>query len=975
MHVYLPPDIEKIKHCKCLSRMKKLFISSLLLLFSFTIFAQKGILKGTINDSKTGESLVGTTVLMQGTTTGTITDFDGNYILPNIPPGAYNMVISFISYQSQIIRVEIKDGEETVLNVQLEPATLDVGEVQVVAKRRTDTDMSMMSKLKAQNLIVSGITSQQISKSQDKDAAEVIRRVPGITITDGRFVVVRGLVERYNSVMLNNSTAPSFEADKRAFSFDAIPSGLIDNILIYKSPAPELPADFAGAAINIQTKNAADQNSFSFSYGTKYVQNTSFNSDFQTFEKSKTDWLGYDNGSRAIPEGVPGPKEFSELYVWPNAQLYIQRTDEINNISTLFANNWETTYDAPFLDQSFSASLQRRFVAGKVSIGNLTSLSYGTSNSYTEGTRTEFLEFDEDQYQTIMDFDFADQVSKKEYKTGLIHNWNVIYGRNQKLEFRNFLNQSGLQTTTQRNGIRYDNGETLEMYDLKYESRLVYSGQLSGEQLFNSGRTKINWMAGYSHTNKNQPDNRRLMFVQINDETSDRDQQYYLRVQNVPNPYYAGRLWIDMKENTYDGKLDFSHNFKLFGSENDWVFKTGGFYENKQRQFNSRLIGVVGVRNPPDIFFHPVGEIMAPENFYFDRTTPYTQHGLSYRDNTRAKDSYNATDEMKAGYAAISIPVTKKLTVYGGIRAENWSREIRDFWEQTETVDKTPITRDTLDIFASVNITYNLNDKNLLRASFGKTVNRPEFREMAPFDYQDFELFAIVYGNPELKAAYIKNYDLRYEWYPSQGEMISVAGFYKSFTDPIETFLRPSGSTYDYFFYNTEEAYSTGVEIDVRKRFDELENSASFIRFMKDMTVIFNTSLIKSEINTSQQEFTRDTVRVMSGQSPYIVNLGLFYNNVEKGWDINLNYNIIGKRIAYVGTPANPHTWELPRNSLDLTVQKTFKHNLQLKAGIKDILNNPVRFVQYYGDNEEIISDTRKYIPNRQFSVTLTWTL
>ncbi|MBK6282196.1 MAG: TonB-dependent receptor [Draconibacterium sp.] len=946
--------------------MRKFFTCFLLLLlFQIAVNAQTGTIKGIVTDFKTSETLIGTTVLIQGTTQGTITNFDGEFIIQKVNPGKYNLVISFISYQTKIVQIEVENEIETVVNVSLEPATLDIGEVKVVAKRRTDTDMSMISSLKAQNLIV---------KSQDKDAAEVIRRVPGITITDGRFVVVRGLVERYNSVMLNNSTAPSFEADKRAFSFDAIPSGLIDNILIYKSPAPELPADFAGAAINIQTKNAADQNSFSFSYGTKYVQNTSFNNDFLTHENSKTDWLGYDNGSRAIPDGVPGQQEFAELYVWPNAELYVQRTDEINNISALFANNWETSNDAPFLDQNFSVSLQRRFVVGKASFGNITSLNYGTSNSYTSGTRTEFLEFDEDQYRTVMDFDFVDKVSKKEFKTGLIHNWNMIYGKNQKLEFRNFLNQTGIQSTTQRNGIRYDNGETLELLDLKYESRLVYSGQLSGEQLFNGDCSKINWMMGYSHTNKNQPDNRRLTSVQINDETSERDQQYYLRLQNVPNPYYAGRLWIDMNENTYDAKLDFTHNFKLFSSENIWSFKTGGFYENKQRQFNSRLIGVVAMRNPPDIFFNPISEIMAPENFYFDRTSPYTHHGLSYRDNTRAKDNYNDTDKMKSGYLALNIPVTKKLNVYGGVRVENWSREIRDFWEITETADKTPITRDTVDFFVSVNATYNINEKNLLRASYGETVNRPEFREMAPFDYQDFELFAIVYGNPDLKAAYIKNYDLRYEWYPNQGEMISGAGFYKAFTDPIETFLRPSGSTYDYFFYNTEEAYSAGVEIDVRKRFTGFENSAGFFRFMKDLTVIFNTSLIKSEINTSQQEFTRDTVRVMSGQSPYIVNLGLFYNNVEKGWDINLNYNIIGKRIAYVGTPANPHTWELPRNSLDLTVQKTFKHNLQLKAGIKDILNDPVRFVQYYGDSEELVKDTRNYIPNRQFSLSLTWT-
>ncbi len=955
--------------------IKRLLLIAVWMIVSVSGMAQNGTIKGTITDANTKETLIGATVVLQGTTTGAISDFDGNFLIEKVTKGSYNLVISYISYDNQIIRAEVGDGAESIVNIELKPASIDIDEVQIVAKRRDNTEVSMLSNLKAGSLIVSGITAQQISKSQDKDAAEVIRRVPGITITDGRFVIVRGLVERYNSVMLNGATAPSFEADKRAFSFDAIPSGLIDNILIYKSPAPELPADFAGAVIDIRTKNVADENSFSFSYGTKYVQNASFNSDFLTHDASKTDWLGWDDGSRAIPSRVPNSQDFASLYVWPNADEYIQKTDQINAISSLFKNNWETSTKSPFLDQSFSATLQRRFLIGKVSFGNITSLSYGNSSSFTERQRTEYLEFDNELNRTNLDFDFTDQLSKREFKTGLIHNWNVIYGKNQKLEFRNFLNQSGIQSNSQRNGIRTDNGEILEMFDLKYESRLVYSGQLSGEQTFNKERSKLAWMLGYSLTNKKQPDNRRLMFVQINDETSEQYQQYYLRVQNVPNPYYAGRLWIDMKETANDAKLDFTHNFKLFGSETAWAFKTGGFYELKERAFGSRLIGVVAMRNPPDIFANPVKDIFAPENFFFDRTTPYTQHGLSYRDNTRAKDSYTATDEMKAGYIALNIPVTKKLNIYGGVRAENWSREITDFFEQTEGADKTPISRDTVDIFPSVNVTYNINEKNLFRLSYGKTVNRPEFREMAPFDYQDFELFAIVYGNTGLKSAYIQNYDLRYEWYPNQGEMISIAGFYKSFTDPIETFLRPSGSTYDYFPYNTEKAYSRGVEIDVRKRFDGLKNSGTILRHLKDLTVVFNTSLIKSEINTSEQEFTRDTIRVMSGQSPYIVNLGLFYNNPENKWDVSLNYNVVGKRIAYVGTPANPHTWEMPRNALDLTVQKSFGEKIQVKAGIKDILNEPIKFVQYQGEKENVTAYTRKYTPNRQFSLTLTWTL
>lgn len=956
--------------------MKKLLITGgILLLFYSTGLAQTGIVKGKITDVKTSETLIGTTVLIQGTTQGTITNFEGEFILQKIDPGKYNLVISFISYQTKIVQVEVESGKETIVDVALEPATLDIGEVQVVAKKREDTEMSLLSSMKSSDLIMSGISAQQISKSQDKDAAEVIRRVPGITITDGRFVIVRGLVERYNSVMLNNATAPSFEADKRAFSFDAIPSGMIENILIYKSPAPELPADFAGAAIEVKTKNVADQNSFNISYGNKFVQNSTFNNEVFTHTGSSTDWLGFDNGARSIPTAVPDKNTFSDLYVWPNADSYLQKTSEINRISNSFQNNWEYSGKSPWLDQSLSTTFLRRFVLGKTSIGNITSINYGTTNAFTENQRAEYQGYDEVLGQVVKDFDFTDQQAKSDNKFGIIFNWNVIYGKNQKLEFRNFFNQMGSKTTSIRNGINYYNVETLRMTDLRYDSRTVYSSQLAGEQNFNRNRTRLNWMLGYGITKKNQPDNRRLTYVKITDTDSDRFNDYYLRIQNVPNPYLAGRLWIDMKEDIFNGKIDFSHDFSLWGSESDWQVKTGGFYEKKFRELNSRLLGVVAVRNPPDIFFNPVSDIFSAENFYFDTTAPYTQHGLSYRDNTRAKDSYDAADDLQAAYIGLNIPVTPKINLYGGVRAEHWRREIDNFYEMVEGGESQAIVRDTTDLFLSANLSYNINEKNLLRASYGKTINRPEFREMAPFDYQDFELFAIVYGNTDLQAAYIQNYDLRYEFYPRPGEMITLAGFYKDFSNPIETFLVPSGTTYDYIPFNTEAAYSAGIELDIRKRFDMLADAGGFGRFFKDFTVVFNSSLIKSEINTSKQQFTRDTVRVMSGQSPFIVNLGLFYNNAGNGWDINLNYNKVGKRIAYVGTPTNPHTWELPRNALDLTIQKRLGENFILKAGVNDIFNEPVKFAQYHGVDENIEVYTRKFVPNRQISASLTWVL
>lgn len=950
--------------------IKRLLLIAVWMIISVSGMAQNGVIKGTITDANTKETLIGATVMLQGTTKGAISDFDGNYVIDKVAKGSYNLVISYISYDNQIIRAELTDGNEATINIELKSASLDIAEVQIVAKRRDNTEVSMLSSLKAGSLIVSGITAQQISKSQDKDAAEVIRRVPGITITDGRFVIVRGLIERYNSVMLNGATAPSFEADKRAFSFDAIPSGMISNILIYKSPAPELPADFAGAAIDVVMKTDADENSLVVAYGTKYVEHTTFNNNFQTYKGGKTDWLGFDDGTRSIPKGVPDVEGFNDLYKFKSIDDYVQKTTELVKASKLFSNNWETKTKTPIPDQNLSITLQRRFVLGKVTLGNISSLSYNTSSDFQNVHRQQYQYYSEEQQRMIPAFDFQDEKSNESTKIGFIHNWNLLYGNNQKLEFRNFLNQMGNKTTIKRDGVNYYNVDTIRSYDLRYQSRLIYSGQLAGEQHFNQDRTKLNWMVGYGYTNNAQPDNRRLTFVLDNNSQSEHYNDYYLSLQNVPNAYLGGRLWLNLDEHVIDYKADLEHLFHVFNNESVWTLKAGLDYQHKKRSFTSRLIGAIAYRNPPDIFYQTPSEIFSEQNIYFEQTAPYSHDGIVYKDNTFAKNSYDGEDKVLSGYVGLKVPVTKKLTIYGGVRVEKFNRKLSNFYEKTANLntDSMDIKRDTVNFFPSVNITYNLNDKNLLRFSYGKTINRPEFREMSSFEYQDFDMFAIVHGSDTLKSAYIDNYDIRYEWYPSKGEIVSMAAFYKDFTNPIEVFLIPAGTGYDYKPFNTEKAYSMGLELDVRKQFLEFENSKGLLQYLKNLTLIFNTSLIKSEINTTKQDFAINKKRIMQGQSPYIVNLGLNYASEASRFSVGINYNKLGKRIAYVGTPLNPHTWELPRNSLDLTIQKQLGKRVTLKAGIKDILNNPVRFVQYYGPDDNIEVDTYRYTPNRSFS-------
>lgn len=947
-------------------KLKQIALLAFLLVLSLASRSQTGVIKGVITDANTKESLIGATVVIQGTTKGASTDFDGNYQIDKVKAGSYNLVISYISYDNQIIRVDVTEGKETILNIALKSATLNIDEVKVTAKRRENTEMSMISSIKSSDLIVSGITAQQIGKSQDKDAAEVIRRVPGITITDGRFVIVRGLIERYNSVMLNGSSAPSFEADKRAFSFDAIPSGMIDNILIYKSPAPELPADFAGAAINVETKSNADENSLVISYATKYVENTTFSNKFQTYDGGKTDWLGFDDGTRDIPKGVPSTADFKELYNWKSVDDYKTKTAELVRVSKLFSNNWETKSKSPLPDQNLSVTSQRRFVLGKVSVGNISSFSYNSGSDYLNVKRLQYYDYSKDQGRMLKAFDFLDQKSKESVKIGFIHNWNLLYGNNQKLEFRNLLNQMGNKTANLRNGVNYYNVDTIRAYDLRYESRFIYSGQLAGEQHFNHDKTKLNWMLGYGYTKNSQPDNRRLTYILDNDKNSQYYNEYYLSLQNAANAYLGGRLWLNLNEKLYNYKIDFEHNFRIFDSQTNYTLKAGVAYEHKKRSFSSRLIGAVGYNSDPGVFYKKPSEIFATENIFFNPTLPPKEH-LNYDEQTNAKDSYDGEDKTIAVYLGLKIPITKKLNLYGGVRVEKFDRKISNFYEKTGNTDDLDIIRDTLNYFPSVNLTYNINEKNLVRFSYGKTTNRAEFREMSNFEYQDFDMFAIVHGTDTLKNAYIDNYDLRYEWYPSAGEIVSIAAFYKNFVNPIEIFLIPAGTTYDYKPFNTEKAYSTGIELDVRKQFSEFKNSEGLLNYLKNLTVIFNTSLIKSEISTSLQ-FVREKKRIMQGQSPYIINLGLNYASELSKFSVGINYNRLGKRIAYVGNPLNPHTWELPRNSLDLTLQKEIGKRVTLKAGIKDILNEPVRFTQYYGDNEDIEADTYNYRPNRSFS-------
>ncbi len=957
----------------------KVLLSILLSALYLLAFPENGNISGKVSDAVSGESLIGANIIIQGTYTGSITNLDGFFEIKNLSPGNYNLVVSYISYEKQIISVEVKENAIISLDVKLKTSGFNVEEVTIKSRKRTNTESSMIVNLKSSDLIANGISADQIRKSQDSDAAEVIRRVPGITLADGKFVIVRGLSERYNSVLLNGSPAPSFEATKRSFSFDAIPSGMIESIMIYKSPAPELPADFAGAVIDINTKEVADRNDFKISYSSGLVQNTSFKKDFQKYDAGKFDFLGIDDGTRDFPKQLTSAENMANLYKWPNSTAYYSRMDSLQSISRAFNKNWNTHTVSPFLDQSISATLQRRFVLGKVSVGNITSLNYKHSSNFNSIHRADYFDYDQINNKINYAYDFTDNTYVQEASLGLVHNWIFIFGDNQKIGFRNLLSNLGENKTVQREGYDVYNSKDLLGTNLRFNQRLIYTGQLEGKHTFNNNYTHLNWNAGLSYTSNNDPDNRRYSYSRPIDSPD--SIQYSFDVDNKPSVYYGGRLTQKLRERDKNAKIDLIQDVYTNISEHPVQFKAGAFIEYKNREFSTRKVGVVAPRGTKYLkvsgINEPVENLLIDENFYYDPNTPNIT-GFAYKDGTDPVNNYLAFDKIYAGYLALKLPVGNFLDIYGGVRMESFNRLITGFYppnrdnEGNILNDSLDIKNDTINFYPSVNVNVKLNAKNNIRLSYGKTVNRPEFRENTPSYYEDFELNAIIYGNPDLKTAVINNYDIRYEWYPSPGELISFSAFYKEFTNPIEMFQKPSGTKYAYMPYNTERAVSKRIEFDMRKSLMFLEN-IPLLRSMKQLTLVFNTCLIKSEISTNS-DFARDSVRVMQGQSPYIINVGLFYNNPENRLMVNLNYNRVGKRILFAGTPEIPHTWELPRNSLDLTVEKKIGDHFEVKLGIKDLINDPIRWVAYFGSTDNIEVSKLKYIPNRKINLAFSWT-
>lgn len=914
-----------------------------------------GCLAGLVVDKQTREPLTGATVQIEGNAAGAVTDIDGRFLFPELMPGSYKIEVKYISYALlQLGPVVISPGEKTLLTVEMTEASLSLEGVVVVARAKQNTELALLKATQASLVVQSGISAQQIGRTQDRDASEVIRRIPGISLIDGKFVMVRGLSQRYNNVWINNSAVPSSEADSRAFSFDIIPSGQMDNLIVVKSPAPEFPADFSGGFIKINTKDIPERDAFSVSIGGSWNDQTHFRN-FLYNPGSPTDFLGFDNGCRRLPGSYTLRQDNADQAA-------------VNEITRRgFNTNWQIKNKHPWGDLRLNTSLNHTFRRddGK-RLALLAAVNY--TNAYKrienmENARYSLYDVNKDtpDYKN----QYTDQVYSNDVRIGAMANLTYLPDGDTKYEFKNIFNQLGQNRYTRRDGFLFNSGKYIqEKQEYFYASRTAYNGQFTGTRAHEEAT--FDWSVGYAYANKNQPD-RRMINREENGFAGDPHEGEMRIDQNE-----IQRLFYRLDEHIVSAAVNYQWKFR-FGSLRP-LLKAGVYGEYRHRNYQTRAFYYRW--NPEEMpggfeYEEVVSSILQPGNLGADKLYAY--------EDTDNRNSYKGMNLSGAGYIGLNVPVDR-FDFYGGVRYEYTKMQLTSYVTLKDF--KTQKTRyPSSRFFPSLNASYRFDEAHQLRLAYGLSINRPEFRERSGSVYYDFDLFSNVMGNPGLKPAYIQNADMRYEFYPGANETVSVALFYKHFKNPIEWTYIDNGGSYTYTYENARSATNYGIEVDIQK-------NLAFLG-LEHFSWNFNGAYIRSHVHFDTDRFEKS--RPMQGQSPYLINTGIFYQYDPWGLFAGVLYNRIGKRITEVGKADAtgqasinndfPDTYELARNTIDLSFGKKLGTHWEVKANVRNLLGEKIKFVQYpkFYDSDHVLQKreqvTKQYTSGRNFFLSLSYRL
>lgn len=950
-----------------------------LMLFSGLVSAQTGTIRGVVYDDATGETLPVVTVLVEGTQQATMTDLDGTFSF-KLQPGTYNLKLSFISYENLTVSgINVQDGKVVILdNLRLKEASTEIEEVVVTAQTVKNTETAIVTIKRKSASLMDGISSASFRKIGDSDAAASMKRVPGVTIQGGKYVFVRGLGDRYTKTILNGLDIPGLDPDRNTIQMDLFPTNIIDNIVVHKSFSANLPADFTGGVIDIALKAFPETKTATLSFSGGFNPTSHFNPNYLSYEGGKTDFLGFDDGTRAIPAKTNIPSFVEAISNSQNADRYKEILGAFN--PTLAAS--KTT---SLMDYSIGATLGNQKEYRKRTIGYNFALNYKSSTDFYEGA--EFGKYGlQASNQTEMErreHTYGDYGQQNYLLSGLAG--FAIKSNKNKIQLNLLHLQNGESQAGIFDFVSNDQGTTFESFQhvLDYKQRSMTNVFLAGKHTLTESNWTIEWKMSPTISKLNDPD---VRFTRYNVEL---DGDYVIGTESG----FPERTWRELSEINLANRIDLTKDLALFDQAAKLMF--GGAYSYKNRDFavynfavNIRDIPLTG--NPNELF--------SPENLwpYQENINRGTGVDVSFLPNN--PNEFNANTANMAAYTQLEFSPLKKVKTILGVRAENY---VQRYTGQNQTGTKVlnnEAVLESVKLFPAVNIINSITDQQNIRFSFSQTIARPSFKELSYAEISDpisgttfigalfpdvDDVAGIVYWDGNLQSTDIFNYDLRWEYFMEQAQMVSVSAFYKQLKNPIEMvqFATQVGS---YQPRNVGDGELFGVEFELNKNLGALSGSLSNFDFTT------NLSYITSQVKLSETEYesrvankrdgqTIGEYRVMAGQSPYIINTGLAYNGGDDGFwknfEAGVYYNVQGETLLYVGINDRPDVYTLPFHSLNFTANKAFGEEKKLSTGFKasNLLNAKKESVFKSHDAQDQIYQS--LTPGMTFSVSVKYAI
>jgi TonB-dependent receptor len=927
------------------------FFTTALTLISYSVCAQTTAkINGKISNIK-NEPLSGVSVTVQGLSTGTSTDVEGNFVLSVPASKLLAIQVSAVGYKEKMVAdIIVVAGKTEELNIILEEASKKLENVVVKSSgARRESVNALIAYQKNTSAVAQVISAEAIRRSPDKNTGEILKRIPGTSIQEGKYLVVRGLSDRYNQAMLNGVLLSSTEPDRKTFSFDIFPAAMIDNMIINKSFIPELSGEWAGGLVQVNTKDVPSTNFLNVQIGTGFNTQT-IGKDFYTYRGGKLDWLGVDDGTRGLPTGLPTKSKFSDAG---------STKVEQNAFGKQFENIWSAEKNAtnmiPVLNKSFQVSggFNKRLSANN-KLGTIFALTYNQQNKRTEFHNTLY------SFQNNLpsvNFDYNNNKYSRDVLWGALGNVTLQLGGNHKISFKNLVNINATDYVTHRTGKDFEFnsslGQNIKATELALKSNTFFNTQLSGDHNFPRLQSKLHWYGSFNILDQYIPDQRRL---QYNQDPETPDAAYIALIATSKTSQKSGsRYYGFLNDYIYNTGADVATSFKLF--DLNQTIKAGYFFQIKDRLFDSRPFAIY-IPNGENLALQtlPEHKIFNPENFGNGADDKF-----SFNELAGDRFRYIANTILNAGFLQFDNQVTDKLRVTWGVRVEDYDQVIGSLKQS----DPRHLHTRTTDFLPGFNLTYKVTNSANIRLSGSQTVIRPEFRELSDFQFYDFELGATVAGYRNLVRTKVTNADLRYELYPRAGELFTVGLFYKYFKNPIESYFNAvAGGGSSYNFLNADKANGFGAELELRKKLD-------FIEALRNFTFQTNLSYIYNRVESQTAQIRRP----MQGQSPYVFNASLQYDIEKLGLNTTLLYNQIGDRILYVGGDNTPPIWEASRPLIDFQIaKKIMKNKGELKLNTSDILNRATNYYvdlnqnSKYDKGRDALAIRRKFGTNVSFS-------